>query len=170
MYHTFIIKNPLSIHSPLLWHSVSTMRSVFFSPGSNRVFHVTLPVEITVHHVYVPTPVVQLLVLTLPTGTCPSNTIPDMIRRSRFVSGQCIVQGPSLCGPFRASSLLPSSGANCLSSILTVNITAAMNGSTVMCNNTNIGTCCVFHCFHDNHQNSKYAIYFYTCNLCKWLP
>ncbi|KAL5500508.1 hypothetical protein EMCRGX_G012083 [Ephydatia muelleri] len=72
----------------------------------------------------------------LSTGTCPSNTFPDMIRLLQFVSGQCVAVGLSMCGPFRASSILPSSGTNCLSSILTVNITAAMNGSTVMCNNT----------------------------------
>eukprot|EP00731_Ephydatia_muelleri_P011551 Em0006g445a len=76
---------------------------------------------------------------TLPTGTCTNNTYTDKIRLSQFVSfGQCAAQGsgvPSMCGPYRASSIQPSSGTNCLSSILTVNITAAMNGSTVMCNN-----------------------------------
>ena len=45
-----------------------------------------------------------------------------------------------MCGPYRASSIQSSDPSYCLSSILTVSITAAMNGSTVMCNNTNIGT------------------------------
>ncbi|KAL5500510.1 hypothetical protein EMCRGX_G012086 [Ephydatia muelleri] len=77
---------------------------------------------------------------TLPTGTCTNNAYTDKIRLSQFVSfGQCAAQGsgvPSMCGPYRASSIQPFSGTNCLSSILTVNITAAMNGSTVTCNNT----------------------------------
>ena len=77
---------------------------------------------------------------TLPTGTCTNNEYPDMIRLSQFVStAQCAAQGSgvsSMCGPYRASSIQPSSGTNCLSSILTVSITTAMNGSTVTCNNT----------------------------------
>ncbi|KAL5500538.1 hypothetical protein EMCRGX_G012116 [Ephydatia muelleri] len=80
---------------------------------------------------------------TLPTGTCPTNAFPDKIRLSQFVSQQCGAVGsgvPSMCGPYRASSIQSSDPMYCLSSILTVNITAAMNGSTVMCNNTNIGT------------------------------
>ena len=44
-----------------------------------------------------------------------------------------------MCGSYRASSIQSTDSAYCLSSILTVNITAAMNGSTVMCHNTNIG-------------------------------
>ena len=72
---------------------------------------------------------------TLPTGTCPGNGFPDKIRMSQFVSQQCTAQVTSTCGPYRASSIQSS---YCLSSILTVNITAAMNGSTVMCNNTDL--------------------------------
>ena len=44
-----------------------------------------------------------------------------------------------MCGPFRASRIQTSDPTYCLSSILTVNITAAMNGSTLMCNKTDIG-------------------------------
>ena len=44
-----------------------------------------------------------------------------------------------MCGPYRDSSIQSTDPTYCLSSILTVNITAAMNGSTVMCNNTDIG-------------------------------
>ena len=76
---------------------------------------------------------------TLPTGTCPSNTFPNKIRLSQFVSGSCSAQGQtgiSMCGPYTASSIQSSDPTYCLSSILTVNITAAMNGSTVTCSNT----------------------------------
>ena len=78
---------------------------------------------------------------TLPTGTCPSNTFPDKIRLSQLVSGSCSAQGQtgiSTCGPYRASSIQSSDPIYCLSSILTVNVTAAMNGSTVTCSNTNL--------------------------------
>ena len=44
-----------------------------------------------------------------------------------------------MCGPYRASIIQSSDPTYCLSTILTVNITAAMSGSTVMCNNTDIG-------------------------------
>ena len=81
---------------------------------------------------------------TLPTGTCRNNTFfPDMIRLSQYVSnGDCSAQGEtgvsSICGgPYRAYSIRSSDPSYCLSSILTVNITAAMNGSTVTCCNTN---------------------------------
>ena len=47
---------------------------------------------------------------------------------------------PSKCGPYTASSRLASDDTHCLFSILTVSITAAMSGSTVMCNNTNMMT------------------------------
>eukprot|EP00731_Ephydatia_muelleri_P011447 Em0006g341a len=43
-----------------------------------------------------------------------------------------------MCGPYRASSIQSSDPTYCLSSILTVNITAAMNGSNVICFNTNV--------------------------------
>eukprot|EP00731_Ephydatia_muelleri_P011451 Em0006g345a len=77
----------------------------------------------------------------LPTGTCPTNAFPDKIRLSQFVSQQCAAQVTNTCGPYRASSNIQSSDPTyCLSSILTVNITAAMNGSTVTCNNTNFKT------------------------------
>ena len=128
------------------------MRSVFFSPGSTQSFPCHTASGDNCTSSICPNTVVTYTCTitsgtavgytdwTLPTGTCPSNTFPDMIRLSQFVSWQCTVQGPSMCGPFRASSILPFSGTNCLSSILTVSITVAMNGSTVMCNNTNIGT------------------------------
>ena len=77
----------------------------------------------------------------LPIGTCPSNTFPDKIRLSQLVSGSCSAQGQtgiSTCGPYRASSIQSSDPIYCLSSILTVNVTAAMNGSTVTCSNTNL--------------------------------
>ena len=78
---------------------------------------------------------------TLPSGACPSNTFADTIRLSQFTTHQCALYGGSnMCGPYKASSILPSSGLYCLSSILTVSITAAMNGVTVRCSNTNIGT------------------------------
>ena len=75
---------------------------------------------------------------TLPTGTCPTNAFPDKIRMSQYVSGQCTAQGTSTCGPYRASSIQSSDPTYCLSSILTVNITAAMNGSTLMCSITDL--------------------------------
>eukprot|EP00731_Ephydatia_muelleri_P011523 Em0006g417a len=76
----------------------------------------------------------------LSTGTCPTNTFPDKIRLSQLVSGSCTAVVISTCGPYRASSIQSTDPAYCLSSILTVNITAAMNGSTVMCYNTNLIT------------------------------
>ena len=75
---------------------------------------------------------------TLPTGTCPDN---DKIRLLQLVSGSCSAVGsgvPSTCGPYRASSIQSSDLTYCLSSILNVTITAAMNGSTVTCSNTNL--------------------------------
>eukprot|EP00731_Ephydatia_muelleri_P035790 Em0161g4a len=77
---------------------------------------------------------------TLPTGTCPTNAFPDKIRLLQYVSGSCGAQVTSTCGPYRASSIQSSDPTYCLSSILTVNITAAMNGSTVTCYNTNFIT------------------------------
>ena len=79
---------------------------------------------------------------TLPTGTCPTNSPADTIRLSQYTSQQCatFLGGSSMCGPYRTSSILPSSGIYCLSSILTVTITAAMSGITATCSNTNIGT------------------------------
>ena len=154
--HTFILISPiveLWIHSPLLWHSVSTMRSVFFSSGSTQSLpcHTAsgdncsssiCPNTVVTYTCTISGAPAGLTDWNLPTGTCPTNTYPDKIRLSQFVSfGQCAAQGsgvPSLCGPFRASSIQPSSGTNCLSSILTVSITVAMNGSTVTCSNTDI--------------------------------
>ena len=77
---------------------------------------------------------------TLPTGTCPTNAYPDKIRLSQLVSQQCSAQGDkgSTCGPYTASSLPPSDATHCLSSNLSVNVTAAMNGSTVTCFNTGL--------------------------------
>ena len=128
------------------------MRNIFFSPGSTQSLPCnTASGDNCTSSICPNTVVTYTCTITsgtaagytdwiLPAGTCPSNTFPDTIRLVQFVSGQCIAQGPSMCGPFRASSILPSSGTYCLSSILTVNIIAAMNGSTVMCYNTNIGT------------------------------
>ena len=73
----------------------------------------------------------------LPNGTCPTNAFPDKIRLSQFVSGQCSAQVTSTCGPYAAYSIQSSDPTYCLSSILNVTITAAMNGSTVTCYNTN---------------------------------
>eukprot|EP00731_Ephydatia_muelleri_P011292 Em0006g186a len=79
---------------------------------------------------------------TLPTGTCPGNAYPDKIRLSQLVTGLCSPQGsfgaPRICGPYRANSIRSSDPTYCLSSILTVNITAAMNGGTVTCFNTDL--------------------------------
>ena len=63
---------------------------------------------------------------TLPTGTCPTNAFPDKIRLSQFVSGACVAQVTSTCEPYRASSIQSSDPIYCLSSILAVNITAAI--------------------------------------------
>ncbi|KAL5500657.1 hypothetical protein EMCRGX_G012251 [Ephydatia muelleri] len=73
----------------------------------------------------------------LPNGTCPTNAFPNKIRLSQFVSGQCTAQVTSTCGPYAAYSIQSSDPTYCLSSILNVTITAAMNGSTVTCYNTN---------------------------------
>ena len=79
---------------------------------------------------------------TLPTGTCPGNAYPDKIRLSQLVTGLCSPQGsfgaPRICGPYRANSIRSSDPTYCLSSILSVNITAAMNGSTLTCFNTDL--------------------------------
>ena len=75
---------------------------------------------------------------TLPTGTCPTNFIRDKIRLSQSAIIGCPAAVSSTCGPYTASSLPPSDPIYCLSSILTVNVTAAMNGSTVTCSNTNL--------------------------------
>ena len=64
---------------------------------------------------------------TLPTGTCPSNNFPDRIRH---VSGACSAQGQtgvSICGAYRVNSIRSSDPTYYLSSILNVNITAAMH-------------------------------------------
>ena len=74
---------------------------------------------------------------TLPIGTCPTNVFLDKIRQSQLVSGTCAAQLTSTCGPCRAYSIQSFDPTYCLSSILTVNITAAMNGSTLTCSNTN---------------------------------
>ena len=78
---------------------------------------------------------------TLSTGTCTNNTFPDKIRLSQLTSQQCSASGsgvPSMCGTYRASSIQSSDPTYCLSSTLSVNIAAAMNGSTVTCSNTNL--------------------------------
>ena len=128
------------------------MRSVFFSPGStqslpchtasgdNCTSSICPNTVVTYTCTITSGTPVGVTDWTLPTGTCTNNEYTDKIRLSQFVSfGQCAAQGsgvPSMCGPYRASSIQPFSGTNCLSSILTVNITTAMNGSTVTCNNT----------------------------------
>ncbi|KAL5500521.1 hypothetical protein EMCRGX_G012099 [Ephydatia muelleri] len=73
---------------------------------------------------------------TLPTGTCPTNFVRDKIRLSQSAIIACPATANSTCGPYTAFSIQSSDPTYCLSSILTVNITAAMNGSTVMCSNT----------------------------------
>eukprot|EP00731_Ephydatia_muelleri_P011295 Em0006g189a len=77
---------------------------------------------------------------TLPTGTCPGNAFPNKIRLLQYVGGLCSAQGDkgSTCGPYTASSLPPSDATYCLSSNLSANVTAAMNGSTVTCFNTGL--------------------------------
>ena len=72
----------------------------------------------------------------LPNGTCPTNTYTNKIRLTQYVSAQCAPLGTSTCGPYTAFSIQPSNFRLCLSSILTVNVTAAMDGSTVTCSNT----------------------------------
>ena len=154
--HFHFIKNPLSIHSLRYGILYPHMRSVFFSTGSTQSLPCHTASGDNCTSSICPNTVVTytcnitsgtpagLTDWTLPTGTCPTNAFPDKIRLSQFVSGQCSAQGasgvPSMCGPYRATSILPSNATYCLSSNLTINITAAMNGSTVMCNNTDIGT------------------------------
>ena len=140
------------IHSPLVWYSVCPHISVFFSPGSTQRLpcHTAsgdnctssiCPNTVVTYACTIPNGPGGLTDWTLSTGTCPSNTFPDTIRLSQYSSQQCSPQGASMCGPNTASSILPSFDITyCLSSILTVNITTAMNGSTVTCSNTNIGT------------------------------
>ena len=128
------------------------MRSVFFSPGSTQSLPCHTASGDNCTSSICPNTVVTYTCTitngtpagytdwTLPTGTCPTNTFPDKIRLSQYVSGACSAQGQTgvnICGPYRASSIQSSYPTYCLSSILTVNITAAMNGSTVMCYNTN---------------------------------
>ena len=89
---------------------------------------------------------------TLPTGTCPTNFVPDKIRLSQSAIIACPAAVTNTCGPYTASGLPPSDSTN---SILTVNITAAMNGSTVTCSNTlqsNLSITTVACCLLGNHQ------------------
>ena len=131
------------------------MRSVIFSPGSTQSLSCHTASGDNCTSSICPNTVVTYTCTitsgtaagytdwTLPTGTCPSNSFPDKIRLSQLVSGSCSALGQigiSICGPYRASSIQSSDPTYCLSSILTVNITAAMSGSTVMCNNTNFIT------------------------------
>ena len=128
------------------------MRSVFFSPGftqslpchtasgDNCTSSICPNTVVTYTCTITSGTAAGLTDWTLPTGTCTNNTFPDKIRLSQYVSGFCAALATSTCGPYRASSIQSSDLSYCLSSILTVSITAAMNGSTVMCSNTNIGT------------------------------
>ena len=125
------------------------MRSVFFSPGSTQSLPChTASGDNCTSSICPNTVVTYTCTITrgtpagytdwiLPNGTCPTSAFRDKIRLSHYVSGFCAALATSTCGPYRASSILSSDPTYCLSSILTVNITAAMNGSTVMCNNTN---------------------------------
>ena len=129
------------------------MRTVFFSPGSTQSFPChTASGDNCTSRICPNTVVTYTCTITsgtaagytdwtLPTGTCPSNTFPDKIKLSQLVSGSCSAQGQtgiSTCGPYRASSIQSSNPIYCLFSILSVNITATMNGSTVTCSNTNL--------------------------------
>ena len=126
------------------------MRSLFFSPGSTQSLPCHTASGDNCTSSICPNTVVTytctitsgtpagLTDWTLPTGTCPTNAFPDKIRLSQYVSQQCAAQLASTCGPYRANSIQSSDPTYCLSSILTVNITAAMNGSTVTCSNTNL--------------------------------
>ena len=128
------------------------MRSVFFSPGSTQSLPChTASGDYCTSSICPNTGVTYTCTITsgtaagltdwiLPTGTCTNNTNSDKISLLQYTAQQCGAVGSSMCGPYRASSIQPSSGTYCLSSILTVNITAAMNGSTVTCSNTTIGT------------------------------
>ena len=128
------------------------MRSVFFSPGSAQSLPCHTATGDNCTSSICPNTVVTYTCTitsgtaagytdwTLPTGTCPSNIFPDKIRLSQLVSGSCAALVTSTCGPYTASSIQSSDPIYCQSSILTVSITAAMNGSTVMCNNTNFIT------------------------------
>ena len=146
----------IGCHSSLVWHSVfQYIRSVIFSPGSTQSLPChTASGDNCTSSICPNTVVTYTCTITsgtaagfsdwiLPTGTCTTNTFPDKIRLLQYVSGSCSAQGQigiSMCGLYRASSIQSSDPTYCLSSILTVNITAAMNGSTVMCNNTNFIT------------------------------
>ena len=126
------------------------MRSLYFSPGStqslpchtasgdNCTSSICPNTVVTYTCTITSGTVAGYTDWTLPTGTCPTNALPDKIRLSQLVSGSCSAVVSSTCGPYRASSIQSSDPTYCLSSILTVNITAAMNGSTLMCYNTNL--------------------------------
>ena len=127
------------------------MRSMFFSPGSTQSLpcrtasgdNCTSSICPNTGVTYTCTISGTAAGLTdwiLPTGTCSTNNYPDKISLLQYTAQQCGAVSSSMCGPYRASSIQPSSGTYCLSSILTVNIVAAMNGSTVTCSNTTIGT------------------------------
>ena len=113
------------------------MCSFFFSTGSTQSLSSNPNTGMTYTCTITSGTAAGLTDWTLPTGTCPTNAFPDKIRLSQFVSGACVAQVTNTCGPYTASSIQSSDPTYCLSSILTVNITAAMNGSTVTCSNTN---------------------------------
>ena len=146
---------PLTIgcHSSLVWHSVCQyIRSVFFSTGStqslpchtasgdNCTSNICPNTVVTYTCTIISGTAAGYTEWIFSNGTCHNNTFPDKIRLSQLVSGLCAPIGTSTCGPYTASSIQTSDPTYCPSSILTVNITAAMNGSTVMCNNTNFIT------------------------------
>ena len=69
--------------------------------------------------------------------TCTKNPFPNKIRLSQIVNGLCSFQQTNTCGPYTAFSLQSAFDPTyCLSSILTVTVTAAMDGNTVTCSNT----------------------------------
>ena len=130
------------LHVGCLNIHVHTRRAVFFSPGSTQSLPCHTASGDNCTSSICPNTVVTytctisgtpggLTDWTLPTL---SNTFPDRIRLSQLVSGLCAAMVISTCGPYRASSIQSSDPTYCLSSIMAVNITAALNGSTVMCN------------------------------------
>ena len=120
-----LFKNPivlLWIHSPLLWHSVSTHEKCVFSPGStqsvpchtasgdNCTSSICPNTVVTYTCTITSGTAAGLTDWTLPTGTCPTNFIRDRIRLSQIVSGLCAAVVNSTCGPYTApaySHLIP---------------------------------------------------------------
>ena len=141
---TLHILLPYNIHGMVLLappHAGSTQSFPCLTASGDNCTSSICPNTVVTYTCIIPSASADLTDWTLPTGTCPSNIFHDKIRLSQYVSGLCAPLGSSTCGPYTASSLPPSDATYyCLSFILTVNITAAMNGNTVTCNNTNVIT------------------------------